>query len=345
MNGTLAWGPARLPLAIMSGPSDLPGHAVDPTGRAAVHWTSTARSALRPILLYLRGTGALPDVNAEMLMPQWACSGLYNTTQKICFPTIQDTPSLRGVMVYHQYGFPQRLDDIAQRCRERGLFLIENCVNCAFDGPSSRGVGATGIAGIFSLPKMYGTLLGGALSVRDAGLEAFCSEYFQDRDEPWIGRLSSGARWLAESLPGSRSQRFQEMAYALSDYGRRIHPQDLSRLRRDLAAGAISARKRNYAQLLKEFPDAPFFQGLEGDVTPYLVPLFGPIEFLKRLAARLTSRGWESGVNHFDAARNVFEPRFVPCVPLPVHQSLGEREMGALMDDIRAEGRSYNERG
>lgn len=318
-----------------------PERAYDPSGRGSVHWTSTARSALRPVLLHLRRTGALPDKNAELLVPRWACNSLYNTVQKVCFPTIQDTPSLRGVMVYHQYGFPQRLDLIAQRCRERGLFMIENCVNCIFDGASTHGMGETGLASLFSLPKLTRTVLGGALVARDPALAAFCADYFRD-DEPWIGRLSRTARSLTESIPGPRSLLFQEMVYAISDYGHKADHRDLTLLTRDLASGAIARRRANYARLRREFADTPFFEGLEADVIPFVAPLFGPPEFMTRLAARLSRDGWESGVYRFDAARNVFEPDYVPCVPLPVHQGLTDADLDRLVEAIRTEWRLYD---
>ena len=315
--------------------------AFDPSSQGEIFWTSTARSALRAVLLHLRQTGILRDKNAEMLVPRWACTSLYNTMHKVCFPTIQDSPALRGVLAYHQYGFPQRLDVIAQRCRDRGLFLIENCVNCAFDGSSPHGMGETGLASIFSLPKMFRTVLGGVLISRDSGLSAFCIDYFRE-DEPWIGGLSRTARRLSEIFPGRGSQYLQEMVYGISDFGRKVASGDIALLRNDFAAGAAARRKENYTRLRQEFVDTPFFVGLEPDVIPYVAPLFGPPEFLARLSTRLSELGWESGIYHFDAARDVFSPDFVACVPLPVHQGLSTADMDTLVETIRFEWRSHN---
>ncbi len=316
--------------------------ALNPSGRAALHWTLTGRSALRPVLLHLQHTGALPDKNAELLAPRWACRSLYNTLHKACFPTLQDSAAVRGVLVYHQYGFPQRLDRIAQRCRDRGLFLIENNVNCVFDGPPPGGMGEAGLAAIYSFPKMFRTVLGGALVARDPELAAFCRDYFRDNDEPWIGRLSRAARRFAEAFPGRGSQRLQEMTYGVCDYGRNAAPADVALLRADFAAGSVARRKANYALLRREFAGMPFFVNLEPDVIPYVVPLFGPAKFLARLAARLSALGGESGVYHFDAARDVFEPNFVPCVPLPVHQGVDPNHMDLLVGTIRREWSSYD---
>ena len=312
-----------------------------PSGQGRIHWTSTARSALRAVLLHLRRTGALPDKNGELLVPRWVCTCCYNTIHKVCFPSIQDTPSLRGVFVYHQYGFPQKLDRIAQRCRERGLFLIENCVNSVFDGPSAHGMGEAGLATIFSFPKMFDTVLGGALVTRDPELEAFCEKYFQE-DEAWVVRLAHAARWLHDSPLKIRSTKFHEIVYALSDYGRNALPSDVERMTSDVEGGAVARRKSNYQRLLREFSDAPLFQGLEPDVIPFAVPAFGPDEFLSRLAARLTAAGWDAGVYRFDVARDLFEPNFAPCVPLPVDPGMSESRINLMIDIVRAEWRSFD---
>lgn len=339
MTPALTFTPPRAPASPAILPDEAEG-AFDPSGRGKIFWTATARSALRPVLLHLRKTGALPDKNGEVLAPSWACTSLYNTIQKVCFPTVQDSPSLRGVLVYHQYGFPQRLDRIAQRCRDRGLFLIENNVNCVFSGPSRHGIGEAGLASVFSLPKMFRTVLGGALLSRDAGLTEFCAGYFRE-DEPWIGRLCRATRRLNERFP-VRTQRLQEMAYALSDYARNAGPGDVERMRADFAGGAVARRKENYARLRREFADVSFFTGLEEDAIPYVAPLFGPPEFLAKLAAALTRGGWESGVYRFDAARDLFAPDFVPCVPLPVHQGLTPADMDAQIEIIRTAWRSHD---
>jgi hypothetical protein len=336
MTAMLTFSPSPLPSGSAERAATAEERAFDPSGAGTVHWTATARSALRAILLHLRATGRLEGADSEVLSPRWVCLAFYKTVQGVGFPTLQDSPGLRGVVAYHQYGFPQRLDLIAQRCRDRGLFLIENCVNVAFDGPSPYGMGETGLASVFSLPKMFRTVLGGALSTRDAGLREFCAGYFKD-DEPWIGSAARAARRLPVDSPV-----FHELVYSLSAYGRRLPAADAALLKRDLAEGAVSRRRSNYARLRREFASEPFFEGLESDVIPYVVPLFGPPEFLARLSARLSERGWESGVYRFDAARDVFAPWFTPCVPLPIHQGLTDAELDALMETVRSEWRAHN---
>lgn len=331
----------RLPMAETGGAPKGPEAAFDPSGARRVFWTASARSALRAMLLHLRSAGSLPDKNAEVLVPRWACAGLYNTVHKVAFPTIADSSGVRGVLAYHQYGFPQRLDRIAQRCRDRGLFLIENNVNCVFDGVPIGGMGEAGMASMFSLPKMFSTSYGGALVTRDPGLIDFCKTYFQD-DEAWIMAAARVSRRIANGSSCRAAARLHEMVYSAVDYCKNAAPDDLARLRADIASGCVARRRRNYALLRKEFSDTPFFEGLESDVVPFVAPLFGPADFLRKLAAALSRDGWESGVYHFDAARDLFEPRFVECVPLPVRHDLTGDETGRLIEVVRREWRAHD---
>ena len=112
----------------LKGPSSDSGH----TWEEADGWVQTlcGRSALKCVLLYLRITKQLESRTAQILMPQWTCNAVHQTCHQLCFPTNRPTPGLCGVMVYHQYGFPQDLKAIDARCTEQNLFVIENSVNC-----------------------------------------------------------------------------------------------------------------------------------------------------------------------------------------------------------------------
>ena len=77
-------------------------------------WVHTlcARSALKGILGYLSVAGRLVGSNPQILVPQWTCNSVHQTIQKICSPSNQKTSGIVGVMVYHQYGFKQKLKAI-----------------------------------------------------------------------------------------------------------------------------------------------------------------------------------------------------------------------------------------
>ena len=157
-------------------------------------WVQTlcARSALRCILLYLRSNNQLDSPVAQILMPQWTCNAIHQTSQKICFPTNRPTQGVRGVMVYHQYGFPQDMKAIDARCAEDNLFVIENSVNC-FDSywQNEKDVNQDRrVASIFSWSKLFPIILGGAIQTNNVDLYHFLENKRRQSwkvAESWVG--------------------------------------------------------------------------------------------------------------------------------------------------------------
>jgi perosamine synthetase len=75
-------------------------------------------------------------------------------------------PRTRAVVVTHYFGFPQpELPEIVDLCRDRGLFLIEDCAPALYSTHLGRPLGTFGDAGIFSLWKTLPMPNGGAVLV------------------------------------------------------------------------------------------------------------------------------------------------------------------------------------
>jgi dTDP-4-amino-4,6-dideoxygalactose transaminase len=59
-------------------------------------------------------------------------------------------PHTRAVLVVHMSGTPGRIEEIAAICRQRGLYLIEDCAQAAGGTQFGRAVGRFGDIGVFS---------------------------------------------------------------------------------------------------------------------------------------------------------------------------------------------------
>lgn len=316
-----------------------PNH-IDTLWRAEKGWflTLCARSALRVILLHLRQTGELPDKNAEVLVPQWICNAAYQTFHKLCFPTNRPTSRLRGVFVYHQYGFPQNMQAIEARCAEEGLFIIENSVNCV-ESYWDRASGVDRdrrVATIFSFPKMYPVVLGGALQTRRSTLLALVQE---QQSSGWAAAWSFWARLLADKARGKPWQEpfavFQEMAYGVSDLGQHMPLSTYRFLTPERVHTFDAQRRNNYQRLRACLEDTGLLEHLEADVTPFIVPAIAPLPVLERIDRALKEAGVQTGIYHFDVNRNLFEPHFVKAFLVPVHPGLSEEDMDRLGEIIR----------
>ncbi len=122
------------------------------------HWVSTvtARSAMLLILSYLKKTGVIEDKNSFFLVPQWLCISMLQMMRKHCSPTLDaGCGKIRAALVYHQYGFPQNMDEIVDYCDRKGIVVIEDCANLFEGFYKGKRLGTLGLASIFSFSKVF----------------------------------------------------------------------------------------------------------------------------------------------------------------------------------------------
>jgi dTDP-4-amino-4,6-dideoxygalactose transaminase len=82
------------------------------------------------------------------------------------------TPRTTGIIVVHMSGAPANITELLKLARERGLFLLEDCAQCAGGSVGGKKVGTFGDIGIFSfqMNKNMTSGEGGALVTNDAAL-------------------------------------------------------------------------------------------------------------------------------------------------------------------------------
>ncbi len=81
------------------------------------------------------------------------------------------TKHTRAVYVTHYFGFPQRLEPVMRLCRERQLFLIEDCALALFSCDGDAYLGQAGDVAIFSFRKTVPVPDGGAVVVNNPSLQ------------------------------------------------------------------------------------------------------------------------------------------------------------------------------
>ena len=92
-------------------------------------------------------------------------------------PTLADvqaaiTPATRAVMVLHFGGYPGEVKQIAEFCRDRGIFLVEDSANSVASRVDGQAVGTFGDIGAWSFDyaKMVVAVDGGMIYARDPKL-------------------------------------------------------------------------------------------------------------------------------------------------------------------------------
>jgi hypothetical protein len=150
--------------------------------------------------------------------------------------------SLDGVLTTNLYGLPDRVEELADRCRRLGIPLIEDAAHAIQTEVGGRPIGAFGAAAAFSFSKHAGAGGGGALAFADPrrrpGLEALRDQLLRPP------RWRSGAADL--SLPAAerlvyrarlvRPARYLRRALGLAERSAYRMP-----LRAPLLEGAVAA--------------------------------------------------------------------------------------------------------
>lgn len=299
---------------------------------SGIVYTFSGRSAIALILEYLRGRGELSNKSDQFLVPEWMCNSVLALMHNYGFPTTTMNEKVRIILTYHQWGFPQKMDEIISLAKRQNAFVIEDCAHAFLSTYRGRRVGTIAESSIWSLPKFFGSVAGGALYSRDNELRLHAESAKRDR-----GLETSVYKGIVRFLKKPSVKNHRELVRDFALYDQLAFCPDSARraAERELADKALEKRRVNFAALREAFWGKRERALIDdGDVLPYVVPLF--LEAKNSMAASvLQEAGIESGVYHFDVNRNMLEPKWVECVPVPCHQGISQDQMSRIIDVIR----------
>jgi perosamine synthetase len=336
----------------------------------------------------LRILGIAPG--ESVLVPSYHCSALVEPVLRHgaravffrirpdCSPDLDDLErridgTTRAILAVHYFGFPQRIGEIEDLCRARGLYLIEDCAHVLAGTAEGRALGTFGDVSFFSWRKLLPLYDGGHLVVNRPGVEieipleeqsfAFSLKVARHTfgkaidDSPlrhaeilWrIARFPfrAGRRLLGggRPRPGVLSTDRQSTEFdpalvnaAMSSLSRRI----LGNL--DLE-DAVGRRRRNYLRLeeaLRSMPGiVPLHAALPEGVCPWVLPVFAGKrdDFHLLLRSRGVPAVTWGGVIHRSLPLHDFpdaDALYHRLVFLPVHQGIEESELEAEIAVIRS---------
>ncbi|MDP2652256.1 MAG: DegT/DnrJ/EryC1/StrS family aminotransferase [bacterium] len=301
-----------------------------------ITYTFSGKSALAMLLHYYRSAGVLRDRTDEILVPQWLGIPVYESIHKFCFPTTSYNDRVRGVLAYHQWGYPQHMDTLKKFCKGKGLFLIEDCAHSFESWFNGQRLGTFGDAAIFSLAKFFPSVMGGATYTTDATIRTFVARAIGN-DDPILAKEFFDTRLAFDREPTDRHRVELEKSYIVYNRALKCPEYSLAVARKETSDGAMDMRKRHYTRYAKAFgSEEHLSELLKEQVVPWVVPLFFDEETCKSVAVALQSEGIEADVYHFDVNRNMLNPNFVPCVPVPCHQKMSDEEVDRVITIVKA---------
>ena len=283
---------------------------------------------------------------------------------KICGQT-------RAIMAVHYFGFPQKIGAFRELCDRRGLVLIEDCAHVLRTKINGQRLGTIGDISVYSWRKFLPIYDGGELVLNrsklnfkvDWGHESWLLTLKVARNvidqiclqpgHPILKRISGCVQCCQEfwnTVWGAEHSAIRLVNNNSASFSGSLVNQPISRLSRwtlthsDVPA-VIESRRNNYLYLHRELGSLDgislLFPNLPPGVCPWIFPLFFDEITDAHLALRqkgVPAVTWQ-GVRQPGICKTVYPDAdflYDNLVFLPVHQSLSEKALGAVVESVKA---------
>ncbi len=274
-----------------------------------------------------------------VLVPDFLCRAILTIINVAGFPVKTADEKTKAVLVFHQWGYPQKMDEVMAEAKRRGLVVIEDCAHSFGSRYKGKLIGTFGDAAVFSFAKCFPTHNGGVLVSENKQLREFARRQILAsrglRDTlfqlvafkvlKWCFTKGQWPFWL-DALYFT-SILFPRIGFSALKF----LPPDMGSFKKEL-----EKRKNNYRFLFGKIKAEYLLADQDDtiDVYPLYVPVFLPEGKLSIVQDELLKVGVQAEILHFDLNRNVFEPSYKKCLALPCHQQIQEEKLAAACEMI-----------
>lgn len=280
---------------------------------------SSARSAL------LYGMRALELTREdEILIPRFMTHCVLSAISKTVLPVTEPSRRTKAVLVYHQYGYPQRMDCIEAVAKERGWRMINDCANTLLSRYHDRAILDWGDFAVVSVSKIYPCNLGGGIVARNTRVQEWLDDNYErlaELHKVYAERANEDLLKARQELDGVEERMSVDAIFGYLPEVVSFPTQALSHLPSTVRDVELDANRRKQIMNIvhSSFPDrVPCVD--ECDVVPFAIPVSGDSSFLDRASSKIReSLGLEVPVLHFDYARNMLSPDYKEALVIGCH--------------------------
>ncbi|MBI4355002.1 MAG: hypothetical protein HY597_00945 [Candidatus Omnitrophica bacterium] len=311
------------------GASRVTWELLDAQASALIGCPGVVVPSIRVALAWLLEASGFVRWRDQVLVPRFLGRCLLTPILRHALPVESLTSSTRLMLVVHQFGCDQQLDEIWQMCRQHGIAYVE-------DSPGglreTEGLGPGSWGRFVSLSKVLPILRGA---------------FFITEDERWLALMrqrrqaSHPAAWLLfgwlmrsrhhvhaphDSPWGDTLTELQLMAAG----GHALHRVNIQRGLAQLAQYSRLARQRlaRAAAALGDHAVLPATTRL-----PYVVPIMAP-EDSAAMEASLRAHGFDAMRYHFDRRHHLLEPDYQQVYLLPLNPTIPQTRFEAVLGDL-----------
>lgn len=275
----------------------------------------------------------------EILVPPFLSYCVLSALVTTAFPVLTTPSRTRAILVYHQFGYPQRLEEIEKAAAEQGWIVVSNCVNTISTRYRGRLLLDWGDMAVVSFSKLYPCNLGGGLVARNDRIQIVLQDGYQEvctGQSEYAERAFDSLRHSRQNSDGLDEQFEIQAVYGYLPGLVAFPSQAYAHLPKSTQEiEADNHRRRGCRDMIHER-----FPGLTPDLTntdvvPFAVPVKGAPGNLEEISNKIFARlGAEVPVLHFDFACNMLRPDYRKALVIGCHSGWTEERITAVCNII-----------
>jgi len=277
----------------------------------------------------------------EILVPPWLGHCVLSALARTSFPTMAPTSRTKAILVFHQFGYPQRLDEIEKVASDNGWIILNDCANTIFSEHRGRSVVEWGDFSVLSLSKLYPCALGGALvSSRREIQSAIEANYgiLSDKHADRANIAHEILRKAKKNIWGPETGIEVDAVYgyipelvAFPSNALQSLPNTAKEIRIDVE------HRRHVLDIVSSCLPGHVPECRESDVVPFAIPVAGPPEELEFLSREIKDEmDVDVPILHFDFDRNMLNPDYKKSLVIGCHRGWSESTVIRLCEIIKA---------
>jgi hypothetical protein len=298
-------------------------------------------SSARGALVYgLRALGV--ERMDEILVPPFLAHCVTSALGRTAFPTMTPSRRTRAILVFHQFGYPQRIEHIEKVAFENEWFIVNDCAHAMLSGYRGKMVLNWGDFAALSFSKFYPCNLGGGLVVRSSKIQKSIEDNFEElktKHAKLANRAYEILLRARENLSEIQEQFEIDAVYgylpelvACPSQVLAFLPDTIQEIQQD------ANRRRDLFKFVQAcFPDrVP--DATDCDVVPFAIPVAGEASQLEWASLEIKKRlGIEAPVLHFDFSRNMLRPDYRKSLVIGCHGEWTEEWVTAICEILNEE--------
>jgi len=275
----------------------------------------------------------------EVLVPPYLGHCVLSALGKAAFPTMTASCHTKGILVFHQFGYPQRVNFIDEVAKRNDWIIINDCANSIFSYYEGERIIGWGDFSVLSFSKIYPCILGGALissrtdiyNTVNADHNSLSRKHREYVDMAYKILEKAKRNLLGEEVDFEVDAAYGYLPELVSFPSKSLTslPDSVQEIETD-----TNHRRKLLSIISSYFPDrVP--ECSECDVVPFAVPISGEIAQLEQISYKIKqTMGVNVPVLHFDFSRNMLSPDYKKAMVIGCHSEWTEELVTAICETI-----------